>query len=74
MDQFIFIIMLLVILVVIKTFRFSENFMNQDQNQSGGIYNYFHMQVMNPYEYPMTKFFSNDSQEPPKQNLSNPKY
>ena len=56
MNQPIFIIILIAILIVFYIWRINENF----QNQNTGIYNYFYEQVMNPYPYPMNKFFNND--------------
>jgi len=77
MDKFVFIIVLVVILIVINLFNFGENFESQnshsnsntDQNtdQNTGVYNYFYGKPMNPYEYPMSKFFNNDTVKPLEQ-------
>lgn len=86
MNQFIFIIIILVILVLFKILHLYEGFESQQNNidignPSGdsniskeGIYNYFYQQVMNPYKYPMTPFFSNNSQELPKPSPKYPEY
>ena len=92
MNQFIFIIIILVILVLFKINHLYEKFESVNPNQSQqynkdigsqsendslatlGIYNYFYQQVTNPYKYPMTPFFSNDSQELPKPSPKYPEY
>jgi hypothetical protein len=80
MNQIVFIIIILVILVLFKLYRLDEKFESvnlnqyQQENKDTGIYNTFYQQVMNPYQYPMTPFFSNDSQEPPKPSPDYPKY
>lgn len=81
MNQFIFIIIIIVILILFKFHHLNESFniLNHNQNQlaqntHAGIYNYFFLQVLNPYKYPMTPFFSNDSQEPPKPSPPHPDY
>lgn len=73
MSQFIFIIIIIVILILLKFYYFCEKFesSNQIENQLSengimGIYNYFYQQVLNPYKYSMTPFFSNNTQELPK--------
>lgn len=59
----IFVIVIIVLLIISFLFK-KENFNSeQKNNNSGGIYNYFYKEVLNPYKYPMTKFFSNDSTE-----------
>lgn len=74
MDKFIFIIVLVVILLIIKFLKYGENFDTQSpsgyQDDNSGIYNYFYMRIMNPYSLPMRKFFQNDTQKPlpPNQN------
>lgn len=82
MEQFTFITIIVVILVLLKIFFPNENFesseqiqnRNQEQihqsNKNAGIYNHFYQQVLNPYEYPMIPLFSNDSQKIPQPNLS----
>lgn len=82
MNQFVFIIIILVILALFKLYRLDEKFESvnsnsnpsQQENKDTGIYNYFYQQVTNPYQYPMTPFFSNDSQESPKPSPNYPKY
>ena len=90
MNQFVFIIIMLVIFALFKLYRLDEKFesvnsnsnsnsnsnlnSSQQENKDTGIYNYFYQQVTNPYQYPMTPFFSNDSQEPPKPSPNYPKY
>ena len=81
MYQLILIIILLVILVILKMYHLGEQFESVNSNQSQlddntktGIYNHFYQQVLNPYEYPMTPFFSNDSQELPKPSPNHPDY
>jgi hypothetical protein len=80
MEKSEFIIILLLVLICFYVFlpRLNEGFKNQNPNpnqpvsttgETDGIYNYFFGQVLNPYPYPMTKFFSNDTQkmpDPPK--------
>lgn len=73
MSQFIFIITITVILILFKFYHLNEKFESSNQivnqfseNDTMGIYNYFYQQVLNPYEYSMTPFFSNDTQELPK--------
>lgn len=72
-----FIIIILIILILFKVFHYNENFKSidtndlQQDNNNAGIYNYFYSSIINPYLYPMTPFFSNDSQELPKPS---PKY
>lgn len=66
MNQYIFIIVLLIILIFVKIYNFSENFMSNENpknliDSNDGIYNYFYQIVMNPYKYSLTPFFSNDS-------------
>jgi hypothetical protein len=75
MNQLIFIIILLVILVLLKMYYLCERFElansnlpQLDDNIKTEIYNHFYQKVLNPYKYPMTPFFSNDSQELPNQN------
>ena len=58
----IFVIVIIVLLIISFLFK-KENFNSEQKNNSGGIYNYFYKEVLNPYKYPMTKFFSNDSTE-----------
>lgn len=77
MTRIIFILFLLVILFIFNYWGFIENFnIKQESNNMGntGIYNYFYDQVLNPYEYPMTPFFSNDAQIMPKPSPEHPKY
>jgi hypothetical protein len=71
MEQFTFITIIVVILVLLKIFQPNEKF--ESDNKHAGIYNHFYQQVLNPYEYPMIPFFSNDSQELPKPSPPNPK-
>jgi hypothetical protein len=76
MNQLIFIIIIVVILILLKIYHLNEKFelSNQTQTPNDGIYNHFYQQVLNPYEYPMTPFFSNDSQQLPKPSPDYPKY
>lgn len=81
MNQFIFIIIMIVILILLKFYYTNEKFESSEQTQNQisqngntGIYNYFYQKVLNPYQYPMTPFFSNDSQEPPKSSPKHPDY
>jgi hypothetical protein len=51
-----------------KNNKDNTNDKDNNNNKDDGIYNHFYQQVMNPYKYPMTMFFSNDSKEMPKSN------
>lgn len=60
-----FIIVLIIILVIFYLFIQKENFdsdnnIDTNQDKSGKLYNYFYQKFMNPYEFPLIKFFSND--------------
>lgn len=81
MNQLNFIIILIVILILFKMYHLNERFESTNTNQyqlndnvKTGIYNHFYQQVLNPYEYPMTPFFSNDTQELPKPSPDYPEY
>lgn len=77
-NQYIFILVILIILVVVSCASYYDNKqidgfdsnLLQNENNSG-LYNYFYMRVMNPYSLPMLKFFTNDTQKPlePNQNF-----
>jgi len=62
MNKIIFLIILLVILIIFYIFKLNENFEIQEENS--GVFNYFYGKIMNPYRYPMLKFFNNDIQQP----------
>lgn len=76
MRRIIFILFLLITLAILKYWWFVENFnIKQEVNpNNSGIYNYFYTQVLNPYEYPMNPFFSNDTQTLPKSSPDYPEY
>ena len=70
MNQLIFIIIISLILIFYKIYYFKENFINENNNNTtNGIYNSFYQQILNPYKYNMTPFFSNDSNKNIKQDL-----
>lgn len=74
MDIKIFIIILIIVLVFVWIYFQKEKFENiktnnpnnsnnsNDSNdkESGKIFNYFYGLFMNPYDEPLTKFYSND--------------
>ena len=68
MNRLIFIISIVVILFLFKMYYLKENF------EPVGIYNYFYQDVINPYKYPMTPFFSNDTQQMPKPSPPHSEY
>ena len=84
MNQLIFIIIIFVVLVLFKMYHLNEKFesdntsvyqnQSQQDNKDTGIYNYFYQQVLNPYKYQMTPFFSNDTQKLPKPSPKAPDY
>ena len=77
-NQNIFILLLILILIFIASNFFScrinikknlDGFGNYNENeQNSGVYNYFFMKVVNPYPFPMLKFFTNDIQKPLNSN------
>ena len=76
-NTFILVIVIILIVVVFIGHKLSINVDGFESNEeaskekNSGLYNYFYMRVMNPYTFPMLKFFTNDTQKPlePNQNF-----
>lgn len=74
-NQYIFMLVILIVLIILNMIKFDDLSKNVDgfgdgvsSENNSGLYNYFHMRVMNPYSLPLYKFFTNDTQKPMDSN------